>query len=307
LLPHFKAAGVNFRAITTASGVSAYDVGKRFGFARAVSGAEEVINDDEVNLVVIGTRHDLHAQLAGRALERNLCVFVEKPLALTEEELDHVLQAAVHSTGQLMVGFNRRFSPLARAAKEFFGSRRAPLSIVYRVNAGRAPRNHWSQNEKQGGGRIIGEVCHFVDLMQFWTGARPVRVYAEAIATRNYEIVNDDSVMITLGFADGSNGSIAYLSEGDPGFPKERVEIYAEKSTFVLDDFRTADGYRDGRQQKWRLRKQDKGQAAEVQAICAVVLREQPAPITLGELEATTRATFRIADSLRTGQPVHLQ
>ncbi|HEV2834342.1 MAG TPA: bi-domain-containing oxidoreductase, partial [Pyrinomonadaceae bacterium] len=175
LLPHFKTEGVEFRSIATASGISAHDVGKRFGFGYAVSSAEEVLDDEEINLVVVGTRHDLHAELARKALERNKHVFVEKPLALNDEELDEVLEAAERSSGLLMVGFNRRFSPLAQQAREFFANRETPLSIVYRVNAGHISKEHWTQDPLAGGGRIVGEVCHFVDLMQVLTGAAPVR------------------------------------------------------------------------------------------------------------------------------------
>src|SRR6185436_3410490 len=168
LLPHFKSEGVEFRSIATASGISAHDVGKRFGFAYAVSSADEVLEDDSVNLVVVGTRHDLHAELARKALERNKHVFVEKPLALDDEQLESVLEAAAGSNGKLMVGFNRRFSPLAQRAKDFFADRETPLSILYRVNAGRIPKEHWRQDAQEGGGRIVGEVCHFIDLMQFF-------------------------------------------------------------------------------------------------------------------------------------------
>ncbi|HVF55785.1 MAG TPA: bi-domain-containing oxidoreductase [Pyrinomonadaceae bacterium] len=306
LLPHFKTAGARFQAIATASGVSALNVGRQFGFAVCASGAGEVIDDPEVNLVVIATRHDSHAPLAKAALETGRHVFVEKPLALNEAELEDVLGAAHASGGQLMVGFNRRFSPHARRAKEFFEGRRAPLSIVYRVNAGRIPRDQWVQDEREGGGRIVGEVCHFIDLMQFWTGAQVVRVYAEAIASRNEQIVSEDSVMITLRFADGSNGSIAYLAEGDKSLPKERAEIFAEGRTFVLDDFRTATMYNGGRAEESKLRAQDKGQAAEVRAACAVVLEGAPAPIPLEDLANTTRATFRLRESLRAGQAMNV-
>ena len=302
LLPNFKTAGAEFQAIATASGVSARDIGEKYGFHYCASEADEVVNDNNVNLVVIATRHDLHARLTIQALERGRHVFVEKPLALSDEELDDVLEAAAHSNAQLMVGFNRRFAPLARAAKDFFSGRRAPLSIVYRVNAGRIPRAHWVQDEREGGGRIIGEVCHFIDLMQFWTGAPSVRVYAEAITSNNQQIVDEDSVMITLRFADGSNGTIAYLAEGDPALPKERIEIFGEGRTFILDDFRRATTYRNGREEKMKLRNQDKGQADEVRAVCAVVLEGKSAPITIDDLAATTRATFRIRESLRTGQ-----
>jgi len=307
LLPKFKSEGAEFHSIATASGVSALDVGKQFGFGAAVSGADEILSNPNINLVVIGTRHDTHADLARRVLAAGKHVFVEKPLALNDEELGAVLAAARDSSGRLMVGFNRRFSPLAVAAKDLFAGRQSPLSIVYRVNAGRIAREQWPQDPEQGGGRIIGEVCHFIDLMQFFTGAPPVSVFAESIAARSHQIVNEDSVVITLRFADGSNGVIAYLAEGDPSLPKERVEIFGDGKSFVLDDFRSATSYQGGREQKTKLSRQDKGQAEEVRRACAVVLEGSPAPITLAELAATTRATFRIKDSLRLGQPVEIR
>ena len=307
LLPHFKSEGVKFISIATASGVTALDAANNFGFARAVSGTDEIIEDADINLVVIGTHHHLHAELATKALELNKHVFVEKPLAMNEVELDAVIGAARVSDGRLMVGFNRRFSPLAIKAKEFFSERRAPLSILYRVNAGRVAPLHWVQDSAEGGGRIIGEVCHFVDLMQFWTNSVPVSAFAEAIAAGRSDITNDDSVFITLRFADGSNGCIAYLAEGDKALAKERVEIFGEGRTFVLDDFRGASLYRDGREEKTRAGAQDKGQAAQVRAACEVVLKGVSAPITLKELAAATRATFAIRESLRTGQAVAIE
>ena len=286
LLPHFKTEGVEFRSIATASGISAHDVGKRFGFAEAVSTANDVLDDSNVNLVVIGTRHDLHAQLVRKALERNKNVFVEKPLALNDDELDAVLETAERSTGRLMVGFNRRFSPLAQEAKQFFANRDTPLSILYRVNAGHIPKEHWTQDPVEGGGRIIGEVCHFIDLMQFFTGAPPVSVFAESVNAKSPIIIDADSVFITLRFADGSNGVIAYLSEGDKALAKERIEIFGGGKSLVLDDFRSG-------------KTQDKGQRTQIQRTCACLREGGPAPISLDELAATTRATFRILDSLR--------
>ncbi len=306
LLPQFKTVGVAFRSIATASGVSAHDVGKRFGFAEAVSTADEVITDPSVNLLVVGTRHDLHAELAIKALGLNKHVFVEKPLALSEDELSAVLDAAINSSAQLMVGYNRRFSPLARQAKSFFEGRNAPLSIVYRVNAGRIPKDHWLQDPVQGGGRIIGEVCHFVDFMEYITGALPVSVFAESVKGDNALRLNDDSVLVTLRFADGSNGSIAYLGEGDRALAKERVEIFGAGRSFVIDDFRRGIGYKDGREEQTTLRAQDKGQLDEVRALCESILKRDAAPITLEELAVTSLTTFRILDSLRTGQRVDI-
>jgi predicted dehydrogenase/threonine dehydrogenase-like Zn-dependent dehydrogenase len=303
LLPNFKAAGARLVSIATASGVTARAVGEKYGFARYVSGAEEVVRDEAVNLVVIATRHDSHARLARLALEAGRHVFVEKPLALDDAELDEVLTAASSSRGLLTVGYNRRFSPHARLCQEFFAGRRAPLSILYRVNAGRIPREHWIQNASEGGGRVVGEVCHFVDLMHFLTGSVTTRVYAEAVASRDESAVDADSVFITLRFADGSNGTIAYLAEGDRALAKERVEVYGEGRTFVIDDFRAAATYAGGRESRSSLRAQDKGQREEVRACLAAVAAAGPAPISLEDLAATTRATFRIVESLKTGEP----
>ena len=191
-------------------------MGTKYGFARFLSDAQSVIDDEEANLIVIATRHGSHAALAQLALERGKHVFVEKPLALNDAELDAVIEAASESEGELLVGFNRRFSPLAVRAKEVFAGRQSPLSIVYRVNAGRIPRDHWTQDPSEGGGRLVGEVCHFIDLMQFLTDAEPLSVFAQATGSggRN-DVISEDSVFVTLQFSDGSNGVIAYLAEGD--------------------------------------------------------------------------------------------
>jgi polar amino acid transport system substrate-binding protein len=227
-------------------------------------------------------------------------------LALNEEELAGVLAAAEGSKSQLMVGFNRRFSPFAGLARKLFGERATPLSINYRVNGGRIPPGHWAHDPKIGGGRIVGEVCHFIDFIQFITGSSTTRVYAEAISTSSQDVINDDSVFITLRLADGSNASIAYLAEGDRALPKERIEIFGGGKSFVIDDFRTASAWQKGRETKTKLREQDKGQKEEIRAVCAMVRDGTPAPIALEDLAATTRATFRVLESLRTGLPVEV-
>lgn len=302
LLPHFKSEGVEFRSIATATGLSAHDVGKRFGFAAAVSSASEVLDDEAANLILVGTRHDLHAELAVQSLERGTDVFVEKPLALNDAELDRVLAAASNSAARLMVGFNRRFSPLGRRALEFFAGRNVPLSVLYRVNAGRVAKEHWIQDPAEGGGRIVGEVCHFVDFMQFVAQSPIVSVFAESIAATSSKIVDADSVFINLRFADGSNGTIAYLAEGDKALAKERVEIFGAGKSFVLDDYRHASSYKDGREEQVNLKTQDKGQKDQVAEICKCIREGRPAPITVEELANTTRTTFRLLDSLREGR-----
>jgi polar amino acid transport system substrate-binding protein len=305
LLPHFKTERVEFRSIATATGVTAHDVGKRFGFAYAMSSAEEVLDEPTVNLVVIGTRNSTHAGLARGALERNKHVFVEKPLAINDEQLDSVLEAARSSPAKLMVGFNRRFAPLTQRAKEFFNNVDAPLSVLYRVNAGRIPKEHWIHDAEEGG-RIVGEVCHFIDLIQYLVGAPPVSLFAESISAKSSQIADADSIIITLRFADGSNGSVAYLAEGDKGLAKERVEVFGAGRAFVLDDFRRATLYKDGREEQVALKAQDKGQQEQVRVVCASVLQGGAAPISLEELVATTRATFRVLDSLRERCPFEI-
>jgi len=304
LLPNFKNEGVEFRSIATASGVSARMVGEKYGFAFCASTASEVINDKDVNLVVIASRPGTHGELARQALETGKDVFVEKPLAINDDELDRLLDIAGGSPARLMVGFNRRFSPAARAAKEFFRNTAPPFSISYRVNAGLMPRNHWIYDPREGGGRIIGEVCHFVDFAQFISDSVTTQVYAEPISTADVASRNDESVFISLRLANGSNASIAYVATGDSALPKERVEIFGGGKSFVIDDFIATYAYESGREKKTKLRERDKGQKDEIHAICSVVLKGKPVPIPLDDLAATTRATFRILDSLRTGLPV---
>jgi len=298
LLPHVKSEKAVFRSIATASGLSAHDVGRKFDFALAVSSAEEVMDDEDVNLIVIGTRHDSHSELVIKSLARGKHVFVEKPLALNDQELDLVIDEAQSSDSLLMVGFNRRFSPLAIRARDFFSKSEGPLSIIYRINAGRMPKEHWIHDPEQGG-RIIGEVCHFVDLMQYLTGSSAVSVFAESTGAKSEMVLDADSVFITIRFGDGSNGVIAYLSEGDRALPKERIEILGRKKACVLDDFRRATMYDAGRENEFALRVQDKGQQAQIQAVCQAVIDGGPPPIPLEDLINTTRATFRIVDSLR--------
>lgn len=304
LLPNFKAAGADFQAIATASGVTARSVGEQHGFRFCASGAAEVINDTGVNLVVIATRHASHAELARQALAAGKHVFVEKPLAVDDQQLDGVVDAA-RSGGELMVGFNRRFSPLARAALDFFKGREFPLSINYRINAGRISPNHWVHDPNEGG-RIIGEVCHFIDLIHFLTGSLTTRVFAESAGTTNSETTGEDSVFVTMRLADNSNASIAYLAEGDKALPKERIEIFGGGKSFVIDDFRNATAYENGREKTTKLREQDKGQRDEIRSVMSVVREGHAAPITIDDLSRTTRATFRIRESLQTGLPVEV-
>lgn len=307
LLPNIpKERGVSLVSVATGTGAGARSVGDRFGFASCSGDSAQLLNDPRINTVFIATRHDSHAGYVMQALEAGLHAFVEKPLCLTEPELERI--AALYSQPReegteplLMVGFNRRFSPLARAMKKALGD--APLSAIYRINAGAIPAESWIQDPAVGGGRVVGEVCHFVDFLIFLAGSLPVSVYAAATdAPGNLR----DSVTATLTFANGSTGTICYLAEGDKGCPKERVEVFANRTTLILDDFRSLAVYAGGKKTEKRLGSQDKGQAGCVGEFVSAVSQGRAAPVPFREVHAATLATFKILESIRTGQSCRL-
>ena len=206
----------------------------------------------------------------------------------------------------LQVGFNRRFSPAALAAKSFFMGRMEPLLINYRVNAGFIPKTHWVSDPKIGGGRIIGEVCHFIDLMIYLTGSVPVRVFAEAISPKTENVVAQDNLSITLKFADGSVGTIGYFSNGDKALPKERVEIFGEGKVFIIDDFKNYESIETGNKRVKKNFQQDKGQTNEVKAFLTAIKTGKFA-IPFEDIIFTTKTTFKILDSLNSGNVENIE
>jgi len=281
-------------AVATATGASARAAAERFGAPLATTDADRLIEADDLDAVLIATRHDTHADYAARALEAGKHVFVEKPLALDDAELDRVAQAAASSEGVLMVGFNRRFAPLAQGLREALGGQ-GPLVIGYRVNAGRLERDHWTHDPRMGGGRIVGEVCHFVDLAAYLAGAPPTS--ATAVAVGGGSEPREDDVSALLRFADGSTASILYAAFGDAAFPKERVEVMGEAGAGTLDDYRELKLYRAGREKSSRGRR-DKGHAAELKAF-ADACRTGTQPWPVEDMVAVMRATFAIRDAVR--------
>lgn len=307
LLPHLSKMGnVELVGVSTSTGMSGKHAARKSGFRFCTTDSAHIFEDKDVNTVVIATRHNLHAELAVRALSSGKHVFVEKPLALSEEELRHVVDAANESNRNVMVGFNRRFAPLVLEAKRFFGGQTEPLSMLYRVNAGAIPLDHWTQDPEEGGGRVIGEVCHFVDLLQFLCGSKPVKVYALAGA-KPEGTCPEDNLTITIAFDNGSIGSIAYFSTGDRAIPKEYVEVYGVGKTFIIDDFRRARCASCGNVRTIRGRGQDKGQSGALSAFVDSVLGKRAVPIPLDELVYTTLTTFRIRDSVRTGEEMPVE
>jgi predicted dehydrogenase len=299
-----KAAHVELATVCNATGLSARHAQKKFGFARATTSETELLADSTINTVVIATRHDLHARQVLAALAAGKHVFCEKPLCLRADELVEIEHAlAAQSSATLMVGYNRRFAPMARSLKQFFASSVEPLVMHYRVNAGFIPTNHWVHDPEQGGGRIIGEVCHFIDFSTFIAGAAPVRVFARALP--NAGRYRDDNLVITLEHANGALGTISYVANGDKAVAKERVEVFGGGAVGILDNFRQLELVRDGRTRTEKARlDQDKGHRAEWEAFARAVQRGGAPPIPMGELFSTTRASFAVVESLQTGLPI---
>jgi len=305
LLPHLQKAGVPLRAVSTSRPVSAKSAGQKFGFTVCTTDAAQVLADPQVNLVLIGTRHDTHARYVVDSLRAGKHVFVEKPLALDQDQLNRILAAydEVAQTGHaplLMVGYNRRFSDPIRTVHDFFAKRTEPLAATYRINAGFMPRTNWYQDPVQGG-RVIGEIGHFIDTIQFLTDAVPTVVYASGVADRAARY-GDDNVQISLTMSDGSSGQITYVANGASAMPKERIEVFGGGKSAILDDFRTVTLY-DGRNTKRKSFSGDKGHGAEMKAMVDA-LAGSKMPIELNSLVATSRASFALIESLRSGQPV---
>ncbi len=296
LLPRLaKLGGVNLVGLATTTGRTAKAVGEQFGFEFCSTDYHELLRREDINTVLIATRHDTHAAMAAEAIRAGKTVFVEKPLATTEEGLAELAAAVEQDKGQVLVGFNRRFSSLAVEMKQFFQDA-GSLAITYRVNAGEIPKESWIQQD-EGGGRIIGEVCHFVDLMQFLTAAEPAEVFAYRSAA------GTDTLSIVVKFSDGSVGNINYFANGDRALPKERVEVFGGGRAAVLDDFRQLELWRDGKRKTSKRLSQDKGFDQELAAFVAAARDGNEMPIAWRSLVLTTLATLRIEDSLRSGKP----
>jgi predicted dehydrogenase/threonine dehydrogenase-like Zn-dependent dehydrogenase len=301
LLPALaKVSGVSARTIVTATGPSARRSAEKFGFATCGTDPAAAIGDASVDLVFIATQHDSHASLAEAALRAGKAVWLEKPAALDEASLESLARAARETGGFLTVGYNRRFSAHARAIRGAFASRGGPLAIQYTVAAGPTPGGTWLVDPAVGGGRIVGEACHMVDLCGYLVGAAPTSVFARALG-RDPEA--DDSTLLVLGFADGSTATIAYLANASTDLPKERFEVSADGRTAYCENFRetTLPG---GKRHK--TLNQDKGQAEAVRSAIESVRSGEPSPIALDELIATSRATLRAAESIGSGRAVEL-
>lgn len=306
MLPALKRVeGIDLIAIATARGLKGSHAADRFGFQYSATEIEQILQDENINTIAILTRHNLHADLTVAGLQAGKHVFCEKPLALTLEELDEIMRILESSKNLLMVGFNRRFAALSKSLKEFIKPIQGPKVMTYRINAGPLHANHWLYDPHEGGGRIIGEVCHFIDYLTYLADSTPVKV--RAIGAGSDTPANDENVIITLNYADGSIGSISYIATGDRSFPKERVEIFGGGRVAVLDDFRTLELVSDGRKTKRRSRlRQDKGHKAEWEAFVDAIRSGGPPPIPYDDLISTTKASFAAVKSLHTQEALDI-
>ena len=297
LAPAFKSNRAYLQSIVSSQGISSRLIAKKIGFRQSLTDENLVYEDAAVDIVVIATRHDLHAQQVIKSLQAGKHVFVEKPIALTLEELDNIKEVYEKVDQQLiMVGFNRRFSPHIRMIKKALTNIHSPKSFVMTVNAGHIPVGHWTQDRKIGGGRIIGEVCHFIDLLRFLSGCKISAWHA--ISLREGCEAQADSVHITLAFSDGSCGSIQYLANGHQSFPKERLEIFAEGKILQLDNFRKMKTYGWSSLKYKNLWRQDKGQRDCVKAFLDAVSQGCFSPIAFEEIVEVAEVSIKISEKV---------
>jgi len=307
LLPNIKPyKHAVFKGVLTSSGSSSRSVAERYGFEFCTSHENEIIESKDINTIFIATRHDSHFSYTLKALAAGKNVFVEKPLCLNEQQLSEITKL-IDSLGQvkpqphLMVGFNRRFSVLTQKIKQKLGE--GPMSMIYRVNAGSMDKNAWMQIEEVGGGRIIGEACHFIDYLIYINGSLPVEIFGSNMSDANNL---EDCVSIHIKFENGSIGSIFYFSNGSKKLPKEYIEIYRNGKTAIIEDFKKLIIYGSSKSYKKKLIIQDKGQAHAVNAFIEAIRNGDQSPIPYNEIHASMLATFRAIKSLRTSKPCHL-
>lgn len=304
LIPAFKGAFAQLHTIVTSGGINGVIHGTKTGFSEASTDVDALLANKDINTVTIATRHNSHAQFVQKALSAHKNVFVEKPLALTLAEVDSIeaiynKNIETEQFSRIMVGFNRRFAPQVQKMKSLLDSVSEPKSFIMTMNAGEIPADHWTQDNDVGGGRIIGEACHFIDLMRFLAGSKIVSIQARRMGETNSVAVLEDKASITLGFEDGSFGTILYLANGAASFPKERIEVFTAGRVLQLDNFRKLKGFGWPDFKAMNLMRQDKGQDACAAAFVESIREGKEAPITAEDIFEIARATIEVAEILR--------
>jgi predicted dehydrogenase/threonine dehydrogenase-like Zn-dependent dehydrogenase len=301
LMPAFKGAGASLDTVVTSGGVSAVHHGDKQGFVKASTDFEQVITDKSINTVVIATQHNLHAQQTIAALKNEKHVFVEKPLALVESEIDEI-EAAYNDSAtkpKVMVGYNRRFAPHVVKMKELLASVKGPKTFIMTMNAGDIPADHWTQDPSIGGGRIIGEACHYIDLMRHLADSKITGFNAMCLGDAPGIAIREDKASITLSFEDGSIGTIHYFANGGKSFPKERIEVFANDAVLQLDNFRKLAGFGWNGFSKMKLSSQDKGQKDCSKAFVESIQQGEASPISFDEIIEVARISCQVAESFR--------
>lgn len=302
LLPVLKKLNVALLSVSTSTPVNAKSVAERFGFAEATTNSNAIISDNRINTLFIASRHDSHARYVVEALKQNKDVFVEKPLAVNFEQLEEIKDTLSNSSSRLMVGFNRRFSAPFVKMKEFFANRQDKMIINYRINAGFIPNTHWIHAPEQGG-RIIGEVCHFVDCAVFLTDALPVSVFATCFSSDNSTMPNYDNVAINIKMSDGSIATISYFANGSPLLEKEYCEVHCERKSAIMNNFKTLELFSNSQRKLFKFDGK-KGIDEEVCSFINAIRQGKPSPIGAEEIIKATEATFFAIESLKTGLPI---
>ncbi len=307
LIPNLTGTDVVKRGVLTAHGTSSKSVQERHGFEFSTSREADIFEADNIDTVFVATWHNTHADYACKAIGAGKNLFVEKPIAINLAELDAVADAVEQQRAggvepRIMVGYNRRFSPLTALAMEHLGA--GPMAMLYRINAGQIPLGSWIQDPDLGGGRVIGEVSHFNDYFMHVCDSLPVSVFATALVDPE---AKEDCVQVNVAFDNGSVGSISYLANGPKSLPKEYVELYRGGSTAVIKDFREIELYGNGKPQRKKLLSQNKGQKEMMNGWLDALRSGAPSPISFEQIHAGTRATLAVTASIRHGQVVRLK
>lgn len=307
LVPNVKSWGASLDGVVTSRGITSKNVLDKFKFNFCSTDPEDVLNKADINTVFIATPHISHAELVIACLKAKKKVFVEKPLAMNLAQLKEIAKERSKNPNPIMVGFNRRFAPISLEIKKELQSTSEPFVMNIRVNAGFIPKDHWSQLPQVGGGRIVGEICHFIDLMQFFTDSKPVKVYAESISSNNELITPNDNLAIVVKFNDGSVGNLTYVANGDKSLPKEYIEVYSGGKVGIINDFRNGFIHKEGKVIK--LKSSGKGHKEEVYEFLENMKEGKDSPIGFESLCLTTLTTFKTLDSLSSGLPqkIHLE
>ncbi|MFT6300749.1 MAG: putative dehydrogenase/threonine dehydrogenase-like Zn-dependent dehydrogenase [Saprospiraceae bacterium] len=304
LIPAFKEAGAKLHTICTSGGLNSLVHGKKNEFHKASTDTEKLLNNSQINTVAVVTQHNSHAGFVVKALNEGKNVFVEKPIAIDLEQLEQVkiaynTQLEAGKNARVMVGFNRRFSPQIQKMKTLLDTVSEPKSFIMTMNAGAIPADHWTQQNDVGGGRIIGEACHFIDLMRFLANSKVTSVQARRMGDAPGVDVTEDKAAIILGFADGSFGTIHYYANGAASYPKERVEVFVAGKVLQLDNFRKLKGFGWSNFSKMNLWQQDKGQKACAKAFLDSISQGLPAPISASEVFEVAQVTIEVSQQLR--------